>query len=295
MSNTNISFAKAEVEKIVKFIRNFVMEGEHVVVPVSGGIDSDIVARLCCQSLGNKYVKLCIILQSDMEEKFVKNARALANDLDIPLSEIHLESENLNLIKALEQGERGNIFCSDKLLDPAKAKCSVRSAVISSYQDKGFLIAGTTNRSEKELGFFMTFGDNLAHFKPIAHLYKSQLNEIAQILGTRREVIEQDPSSGFWSGQTDLEDLAYWIVNEGPILFARDFSEEEIQRAEEIKKHLTYEKIDRVLLMYSSRPEETMLCKQLGLPSEIIRGLIRIVEKSKILKNRNILVELPRI
>lgn len=295
MSNTSISSAKVEVERIVAFIRNFVMDEERVVVPVSGGIDSDIVARLCCKSLGNQRVKLCMVIQSDMEDKFVDNARTLANDLGISLSEIHLEAANSNLIKALEDGEQEKIFHADRLLDPGKAKCSIRSAVISSYQDKGFLIAGTTNRSEKELGFFMTFGDNLAHFKPIAHLYKSQLNEIARVIGTRHEVIEQDPSSGFWSGQTDLEDLAYWIVNDGPVLLARDFSEAEILRAEEIKKHLTFEKIDRVLFMYASNSDENMLHSQSELPCEIVNGLIHIVEKSKVLKNRNIMVELPKL
>ena len=49
------------------------------------------------------------------------------------------------------------VFNSRLILDPAKAKCSMRSAIISSYQDKGFIIAGCTNLTEYELGFFVTF------------------------------------------------------------------------------------------------------------------------------------------
>ena len=220
-----------EIERIRAFIGNFVLDGETVVVPVSGGLDSDVVARLCCGSLGNNRVKAFIVIQSDMEPKFLKNAKNLCNELRIQLAEIHLEDMNQNLMKALEASESKRIFNTDIMLDPAKAKCSVRSAVISCYQDKGFLIAGTTNRTEKELGFFLTFGDNLAHFKPVAHLYKSELKELAVALGTKKEVVEQEPSAGFWSGQTDLEDIAYWIVNDGPIVIPREFSEQEIIRS----------------------------------------------------------------
>ena len=102
----------------------------------------------------------------------------------------------MEFIKILEQAENEPIFNSRLILDPAKAKCSMRSAIISSYQDKGFIIAGCTNLTEYELGFFMTFGDNLAHFKPIEHLYKTEVIQLAKEIGTRKEVIEQPATSG---------------------------------------------------------------------------------------------------
>lgn len=283
-----------ELLRIENFIRAFVKDREQVVVPVSGGLDSDIVARLCAKSIGANRVKLFIVLQSDMEEHFLENARALSQSIGSPLAEIHLEQANTDLIQALERAEKHDLFRSNTLLDPAKAKCSVRSAVISCYQDKGFLIAGTTNRTEKELGFFLTFGDNLAHFKPIAHLYQSELKPLAEALGTSQRVINQDPSAGFWAGQTDLEDFAYWIINDGPIVFPREFTDEEIQTAEIIKKELSYQKIDQVLEQYSqgAKPEQIQL--HTGLSAMVVNGLIHIVDKAKLLKNRNIMVELER-
>lgn len=264
-------------------------------VPVSGGLDSDLAACLCCRSIGKERIRLFIVIQNEMEEKFLVNARTLARDLDVPLAEIHLEHMNTELITALEtSGEDRKVFCSKTLLDPAKAKCSVRSAVISCYQDKGFLIAGTTNKTEKELGFFLTFGDNLAHFKPIAHLYQSELKPFARALGTEECVIQQEPSAGFWRGQTDLEDFAYWIINDGPIVFPKRFTDEEVSRAEEIKKELTYEKIDRVLDAYLCGGNLPEIQKDTGMSEEIMEGLIHIVEKAKRLKNRNILMEMKR-
>ena len=228
-----------------------------------------------------------------MEPKFLKNAKNLCGELGIPLAEIHLENMNQELMKALEESESKTIFNTDMMLDPAKAKCSVRSAVISCYQDKGFLIAGTTNRTEKELGFFLTFGDNLAHFKPVAHLYKSELEELAAALGTEKEVIEQEPSAGFWSGQTDLEDIAYWIVNDGPIVIPRVFSEQEIIKAENIRNVLDYKKIDHILELISSGRSVEEIQEKTDVSAEIISGLYHIVEKAKRLKTREIMAELP--
>lgn len=290
---SNDPWAELEIQRILAFIRDFAAGDERIAVPVSGGLDSDLTARLCCKSLGRERVKLFIVAQSDMELKFLDNARTLSKDLGLPLAEIHLEQENETLMSALEQGEPEPIFHTAMPLDPAKAKCSVRSAVISCYQDKGFLIAGSTNRSEKELGFFLTFGDNLAHFKPLAHLYKSQLYPLARMLGTREAVLAQQPSAGFWSGQTDLEDLAYWIVNDGPIMTPRDFSEDEMARAQKLSRLLTYEKIDHVLVLYARSVPEATIISQSGLPRDAAVGIIHIVEKAKRLKNRSLLVELP--
>lgn len=287
--------AKREIDRITEFIRNYAEDDETFVVPVSGGVDSDVVARLCYGSVGAKRVKLFIVIQSDMEEKFIKNARSLAEDLGIALTEIHLENMNMELIKALEDGEKDKkLFRSGILLDPAKAKCSIRAAVISSYQDKGYLIAGTTNRTEKEFGLFMPFGDNLAHIKPVAHLYKTELRKLAVYLGTSPEVIEQESSAGFWYGQTDLEDMAYWIYNKGPIVNPREYSDEEVREVGRIKKALTEGEIDRALEMYFHGMETEEIKTRSKLPAKIVDGLICVVEKSKKLRNRKLLLEIQR-
>ena len=195
-------------------------------------------------------------------------------------------------MQKLEQAEGKELFNTDTLLDPGKAKCSVRSSVLSCYQDKGYIIAGTTNRTEKELGFFLTFGDNLAHIKPLAHLYKSELAEFAAMLGTSRAVIEQESSAGFWRGQTDREDLAYWILNDGPVVFPREFSALEVEAAQRIKEELYMEKIDMVLSFRQEGKEVKELAELSGLSKPIVIGLLHIVEKSMKLKNRKIMAQL---
>lgn len=148
---------ETEITRIVNFIREYMQEDEKVVIPVSGGIDSDVVARLCCRALGKDKIKLFIVTDNNMERKFLTNARNLAKDLEVSLTEIPLEERNIELIQILEEAEKDKIFNSKSLLDSNKIKCSMRSTIISCYQDKGYIIAGCTNRTEYELGFFVTF------------------------------------------------------------------------------------------------------------------------------------------
>lgn len=148
---------ETEIQRIVDFIREYMQEDEKVIIPVSGGIDSDVVARLCCRALGKDKIKLFIVTDNNMERKFLTNARNLAKDLEVSLTEIPLEERNIELIQILEKAEKDKIFNSKSLLDSNKIKCSMRSTIISCYQDKGYIIAGCTNRTEYELGFFVTF------------------------------------------------------------------------------------------------------------------------------------------
>ena len=263
-----------EILKIEEFIKSYVLEDERVLILVSGGIDSDVVARLCYKALGKDRIKLLFVKETETEAKFVKNVKNLAEDLEVPLTIVPFEGKSMEFIKVLEQAENEPIFNSRLILDPAKAKCSMRSAIISSYQDKGFIIAGCTNLTEYELGFFMTFGDNLAHFKPIEHLYKTEVIQLAKEIGTRKEVIEQPATSGFWRKQEDLEDIAFWIFNQGPIMKARKFSKEEKDEIFKIKEELSWEKIDNCLKLLKMKKTKEEMSEEIGLNIKVVEGII---------------------
>lgn len=62
-----------------------------------------------------------------------------------------------------------------------------------------YAVAGTPNRLEYDQGFFVKGGDGLADFKPIAHLYKSQVYELAAHLGIPAEVRNRPPTTDTYS------------------------------------------------------------------------------------------------
>lgn len=62
-----------------------------------------------------------------------------------------------------------------------------------------YAVAGTPNRLEYDQGFFVKNGDGAADFKPIAHLYKSQVYQLAEHFGVPREIRRRTPTTDTWS------------------------------------------------------------------------------------------------
>lgn len=62
-----------------------------------------------------------------------------------------------------------------------------------------YAVAGTPNRLEYELGFFVKLGDGAADLKPIAHLYKTQVYQMADFLGIPEVIRTQPPSTDTYS------------------------------------------------------------------------------------------------
>ena len=290
-----LAMLKTELPRFIDFIRSYVMEGEKVIVPVSGGLDSDVVARLCVFALGRERVRLLAVRQQNMEQKYLDNVNRLAADLDVPLAVVPLGDLNVRLIQMLEESDPEAGFNPGSLLDPARANCSLRTAIISSYQDKGYLVAANSNLSEIELGFFMPFGDNLGHFKPISHLYKTEVKFLAGLVGSRPEVIAQSPSAGFWKDETDLEDIAYWLYNGGPVGGSRIFTEKDDAEVEKIKKLLSQEQIDACLEQFHVSSDVDQISEKTDLPLGIVEALYKTVQVSAKFKRRPLLVGLERV
>jgi len=62
-----------------------------------------------------------------------------------------------------------------------------------------FAVAGTPNRLEYDQGFFVKLGDGAADVKPIAHLYKTQVYQLAEYLGVPEEIRERPPTTDTYS------------------------------------------------------------------------------------------------
>ena len=118
--------------------------------------------------------------------------------------------------------------------------------------------------------------------------------KLARLLNSRDEVINQSPSAGFWENQEDLEDIAYWIINEGPIIIPKQFNDMEIAQAEKIAKKLSWKKLDMCLKMISKENDIENIVRTVELPIEIINGIVEITKKAKKYKSREILVSLRK-
>lgn len=72
-----------------------------------------------------------------------------------------------------------------------------------------YAVAGTPNRLEYDQGFFVKLGDGSADMKPIAHLYKSQIYQMAEYLGVPEEIRKRPPTTDTYSMPQSQEEFYF--------------------------------------------------------------------------------------
>lgn len=294
MSNASLLSTEdvgAELDRMLALIADNVADDKACVL-ASGGLDSDVVARLTARAIGADRLKLVTIIQDDMEDHHLEFARKMAGDIGVRLVELDMRGIQLDVMHRLANADPEAEFQPRGLIDPNRMKCSLRTAITSTYQDRKHLIIGTSNRTEIELGFFLPFGDAIWHVGPLAHLYKTEVRAVAREVGTAAEVLEQPPSAGFWKGQTDREDLGFWMLNGGPVHTERDFTDAEVEEAAVLSSRLDERAVDELLLQLSTGTSVDDI--EVGLDVEVVRNIARIVEVSQRWKRQPLGVQLVR-
>lgn len=72
-----------------------------------------------------------------------------------------------------------------------------------------YAVIGTPNKHEVEQGFFVKYGDGGADVMPIAHLYKTQVYQLAKHLGVPQEIIDRTPTTDTYTAEQTQEDFFY--------------------------------------------------------------------------------------
>jgi NAD+ synthase len=108
-----------------------------------------------------------------------------------------------------------------------------------------YAVIGTPNRLEFDQGFFVKGGDGLADLKPIAHLYKTQVYQLAEFLGIPRAVTSRPPTTDTFSLPQSQEEFYYNLPTRtlDVVLHAHDNGRSAAQVA--LETGLTAEQVDR--------------------------------------------------
>lgn len=248
-----------EIIRVVDFIQTTVKEKLHrqgAVVAVSGGIDSAVVAALCCRALGHHRVLGLLLPESESSSE----SRDLALELT---GKLRIKAEIEDISSALEgagaysrrdeailkvfpdfgEGWKAWIGLSNSpmdrsvmnffrlyVVDPQGQEQSKRLLPEDLYQimaasnfkqrmrmnmvyyhaeRMNYAAAGTPNKNEHDLGFFVKYGDGGSDFAPIAHLFKTQVYQIANCLDIPKAIIDRTPTTDTYPGGGSQQDFFY--------------------------------------------------------------------------------------
>lgn len=168
------------------------------VLGLSGGIDSAVVSVLLRRVFGMSMLAVkmpCHSLSIDGE-----HSDLVIKAFDLPWTEIDLSETYDSLLKALGMKD-GTLACAN--IKPRLRMTSLYALA----QDKGFLVCGTSNKSELTVGYFTKHGDSGTDLLPLGDLTKTEVREIARYLEIPGVILEKPPSAGLWEGQTDEEEM----------------------------------------------------------------------------------------
>jgi NAD+ synthase len=188
---------------LVGFIQNEVRKVgfERVVLGLSGGVDSSLVATLAAQALGPKNVLGVIMPYRSSDPKSMSDALQVVRQLGIE----HLEVDITPQIDAYfarfpdaDPRRRGNKM--------ARERKSIEYDQSSAFRA---LVIGTSNKTELLLGYGTIYGDMASALNPIGDLYKTQVWQLADAVGVPTAIVQKAPSADLWSGQSDETELGF--------------------------------------------------------------------------------------
>jgi NAD+ synthase len=246
--------ACAEIETAIhdQVLRQLRRKG--VVLGLSGGIDSSVVASLCVRALGAERVFALFMPEEESAKESLELGALLASKLGVSSATESItpilkaagcyrrrDEAIRSVIPEYREGWKSKLvatgggrysFFKIVVESPEGVRKSARLSlpaylgVVSATSFKqrtrrmleyyhadrlNYAVAGTPNRLEYDQGFFVKFGDGAADLKPIAHLYKRQVYQLAEWLGVPEEIRRRPPTTDTYSLPQSQEEFYFCV------------------------------------------------------------------------------------
>lgn len=187
--------------KLITWIKETVSQagGKGVVIGMSGGVDSSVVAVLCKRAFSETTLGVIMPCHSSKIDR--EHAEFLAAKFYIPFKVVVLDKVFDTLLMVLP----GNGYdAATRKLAANNIKPRLRMVTLYYFANRlNYLVVGASNKSELSVGYFTKYGDGGSDLMPLGNLVKSQVRDLARYLDIPKEIIDKAPSAGLWEGQTD--------------------------------------------------------------------------------------------
>jgi NAD+ synthase len=197
-----------------------------VVLGLSGGVDSAVVAYLCARAFGPKNVNVFRMPYRVSSAESLQHAQLVVDALGINERTIEITPMVEGYVAAhepdMDANRIGNIC----------ARCRTVILFDQSAKLKGLPI-GTGNKTERFFGYFTWHADDAPPINPLGDLFKTQVWDLARELGVPQVIIDKPPTADLVKGQTDEGDFGISFDHADRILVRvlKGWSDEQLVRA----------------------------------------------------------------
>ncbi len=255
----------AEVYEALKLgLRDYVRKNgfERVLVAVSGGIDSALVAVIAADALGPERVSCVVMPSPHSSDETQADARAIARAMGAELVEIPIEGAMHayeKLLAASDDGASPAPGGPGTELAAENIQARIRGNLMMALSNRfGWLVLTTGNKSEMSVGYATLYGDMAGGFAVIKDVPKTLVYELVRYRNglsdaelVPESVLERAPSAELRPGQLDQDSLP------------------------------PYEMLDRILAAYVEEDRGRDEIVSDGLPADVVDEVIAMVDRSE--------------
>ncbi len=224
-----------------------------VVLGLSGGIDSAIVAVLAKEAIGKENV-LCVLMPSQYSsEGSIKDSLKLIQKIGVRHTIIPIQSIFDEFRKTLKDEFRD--LPEDVTEENLQSR--IRGTLLMALSNKfDYLLLATGNKSELATGYATLYGDMCGGLAPISDVYKTRVYELAKFINREEEIIPNEiinkiPSAELRPNQKDQDTLP------------------------------PYELLDEILFYYIEEAKEEKEIVDLGFDSEVVKKVLKMVDRAE--------------
>jgi NAD+ synthase (glutamine-hydrolysing) len=243
---------------------------QHVVLGVSGGIDSALVACLAADALGAERVSAAIMPSPFSSAATQADARALAAALGVRTHELAIES----IMDAYERSLHAELASRERDLTEENLQARIRGNLLMALSNKfGWLVLTTGNKSEMSVGYTTLYGDLAGGFAVIKDVPKTLVYRLCAWRNSRAGAsaapVESSPTHP--EGQALAGPIPASIVERAPSAELRHDQRDEDSLP-------PYELLDRILAGYVELDHSREQLIAQGLPAADVERTIRLVD-----------------
>ena len=228
-------------QNVIQWIKDYFKDNTDgkVIIGISGGKDSTIVAALCVEALGaNRVIGVLMPngVQNDIDDSY-----KVCEYLGIEYHLINVSSAYFDLADQIFQ--TNHIPDAVKTNLPARLRMCTLYTIAALYPNSR--VVNTSNYSERYIGYSTKFGDGAGDFSPLGNLTVREVLAIGDDLGLPHELVHKTPSDGM-SGKSDEEKIGFTYDELDEYLATGKGTEEVIAKIEKLHK-INHHKLEGML------------------------------------------------